>query len=111
MTRDIQERCNGIVLFQIQNSEVMKNLQKREVEFSSRLTYLWFSKYHADEVRSSMIVPIRGLVHAKKKNWDKFCDKMLMLVKIQYQELEKAVMRTGEYCFWSRFAYLESCQS
>ena len=34
---------------------------------------------------------IKQALHYEEKNWDKFCDEMLNLVKIQYQELEKAV--------------------
>jgi len=34
-------------------------------------------------------------------------NEMLVLVKIQYQEMEKAVVRTGEYRFRGKFAYLE----
>ena len=46
-------------------------------------------------------------MHYEEKNWDKFCDEMFKLVKIQYQELEKAVVRTGEYRFQANFAHLE----
>ena len=94
---------------------------KREAEFSSRKPSLhaWFSKYHSRDVQNSMIVPIReraGLghppahfttnsnesmnkvikqaLHYEEKNWDKFRDDMLTLVKTQYQELEKAVVCT-----------------
>ena len=108
--------------------------QKREAEFSSRspLMYPWFVKYHAEDMRSFMIVPVRERVglghppahfttnanesinnivkralHYEEKNWDKFCDEMFKLVKIQYQELEKAVVRTGEYRFQANFAHLE----
>ena len=118
--------------------EMLLNLQpiwqKREAEFSSRntLVYPWFIKYHAEDVRSFMIVPVRERVglghppahfttnanesmnnvikralHYEEKNWDKFCDEMLTLVKIQYQELEKAVVRTGEYRFQAKFTHLE----
>ena len=118
--------------------EMLLNLspiwEKREAEFSSRKPsfHAWFSKYHAKDVRSSMIVPIResaGLghppahfttntnesmnkvikqaLHYEERNWDKFCDDMLALVKVQYQELEKAVVRTGEYRFRPQFSCLE----
>jgi len=107
---------------------------KREAEFSTikPSLYEWFCQYHAKEVRSSMIAPIResaGLgnppqhfttnsnesmnkvikqaLHYEERNWDKFCDEMLALVKIQYQEMEKSVLRTGEYHFRSQFTYLE----
>ena len=107
---------------------------ERGAEFSSREPSLhaWFSKYHSKDVWSSMIVPIReraGLghppahlttnsnesmnkvikqaLHYEEKNWDQFCDDMLTLVKVQYRELEKAVVRTGEYRFRSQFSYLE----
>jgi len=42
-----------------------------------------------------------------KRDWDKFCDEMFKLIKIQYQELEKAVIHKGEYCFQANFTYLE----
>ncbi len=107
---------------------------KREAEFSSQppRMYAWFRTYHAKDVRSSMIRPVRERVglgdppahfttnsnesmnkvikqalHYEEKNWDKFCDDMLSLVKLQYQELEKAVVRTGEYRFRPQFAHLE----
>ena len=100
--------------------------QKQEAKFSKRKAqmYPWFSTYHAEDVSNSMIVPVRekaGLghppahftnngnesmnnvikqaIHYKEKNWDQFCDEMLALVKIQYQEVEKAVVRIGEYRF------------
>ena len=98
--------------------------QKREAEFSSRKAQMhaWFSTYHDKDVRGTMIVPIRekvGLGHPpahfttngnesinnvikqaiqyKEKNLDQLCDEMLALVKIQYQEMEKAVVCIGEY--------------
>ena len=115
--------------------EMLSNLQsvwqKREAEFSSR-KYQWFVKYHAEDVRNFMITPVRERVglgkppshyttnanesinnvvkqalHYEEKDWDKFCDEMFKLVKIQYQELEKAVIRTGEYRFKANFAHLE----
>jgi len=43
----------------------------------------------------------------EEKNWDKFCDEMLTLVKIQYQELEKAVVCTGKHHFQAKFTHLE----
>jgi len=96
---------------------------KGEAEFSTlKLSlYGWFCQYHAKEVRSSMIAPIResaGLgnppqhfttnsnesmnkvikqaLHYEERNWDKFCDEMLALVKIH------AVSRNGEVCssYW-----------
>ena len=96
------------------------------------MLYQWFVKYHAAEVRSFMIEPVReraGLgkppshfttkfnanesinnvvkqvLQYEERNWDKFCDEMFNLVKIQYQELEKAIVRTGEYRFQAKFAY------
>ena len=118
--------------------EVLLNLQSiwenQEQEYSSRspVLYQWFVKYHAAEVRSFMIEPVReraGLgkppshfttnanesinnvvkqaLQYEERNWDKFCDEMFNLVKIQYQELEKAIVRTGEYRFQAKFAYLE----
>jgi len=108
--------------------------QKREAEFSSRspVVYQWFVKYHAEDVRNFMITTVRERVglgkppshyttnanesinnvvkqalHYEEKDWDKFCDEMFKLVKIQYQELEKAVIRTGEYRFKANFAHLE----
>ena len=45
------------------------------------------------------------------KNWNQFCDEMLALVKIQYQEMEKAVVRIGEYRFQDKFTYLEESSS
>ena len=50
---------------------------------------------------------IKQTMQYEEKNWDKFCDEMLTLVKIQYQELEKAVVRTGEYRFQAKFTHLE----
>jgi len=46
-------------------------------------------------------------LHYEERNWDKFCDEMLALVKIRYQETEKSVLRTGKYRFQSQFTYLE----
>ena len=40
---------------------------------------------------------IKQAIQYKKKNWDQFYDEMLALVKIQYQEIKKAVVRTAEY--------------
>lgn len=106
----------------------------REAEFSSQQPsfYKWFCQYHAKDVKNSMTVPVRekaGLGHPpahfttncnesmnkvikkgldyEEKNWDKFCDDMLSLVKIQYQELEKAVVCSGEYRFRPKFSYLQ----
>ena len=42
---------------------------------------------------------IKQAIQYKEKNWDQFCDEMLALVKIQYQEVEKAVVCIGEYRF------------
>ncbi len=100
--------------------DMLSNLRpiwnKQETEFSSQQPglYTWFCKYHAEDVRNSMIIPVReraGLghppvhfttnsnesmnkvikqaLHYEEKNWDKFCDEMLSLVKVQYQELER----------------------
>lgn len=50
---------------------------------------------------------IKQALHYEEKNWDKFSEEMLSLVKIQYQELEKCVVRSGEYRFRPQFAYME----
>ena len=50
---------------------------------------------------------VKQALQYEERNWDKFCDEMFNLVKIQYQELEKAIVRTGEYRFQAKFAYLE----
>jgi len=50
---------------------------------------------------------IKQALHYEENNWNKLCDEMFNLVKIQYQELEKAVIHTGEYHFQANFTYLE----
>ena len=115
--------------------EMLSNLQsiwqKREAKFSSKspLMYQWFVKYHAEDVRNFMIVPVCKRVRLGKPpthfmtnanesinnvikqalhyEEDKFCNEMFKLIKIQYQELDKAVIRNGEYHFQANFTYLE----
>jgi len=98
--------------------------QKRELEFSSRSPLCINGLLSImQKIRCFMIVPVRERVGLGKpplhfttnanesinnvkfcwKNWNKFCDEMFSLVKIQYQELEKAVIHTGEYHFQTNF--------
>ena len=64
-------------------------------------------EHFTTNANESMNKVIKQALHYEEKNWDKFCEEMLSLVKMQYQELEKCVVRSGEYRFRPQFAYLE----
>lgn len=45
-------------------------------------------QHFTTNANESMNKVIKQALHYEEKNWDKFCEDMLSLVKIQYQELE-----------------------
>ena len=84
--------------------------------------YTWFKKYHAEEIKSTMLRPVRvaaGLgdppsefctndseainssikqfLHFKKSDWPIFNDKMKGFVMQQHKEVCKAIVGLGEY--------------
>ena len=64
-------------------------------------------KHFTTNANESINKVIKKALNYEERNWDKFCDDMLSLVNIQYQTLEKCVLRTSEYHFSSSFSHLE----
>ena len=64
-------------------------------------------KHFTTNANESINKVIKKALNYEERNWDKFCDNMLSLVNLQYQELEKCVLRTSEYHFSSSFSHLE----